>query len=247
MLIVNRDLYQNPNILNFFNDSMNCLISEHPELKDTKEFFLFCYIRDDFFANINSLYSMDIDLDWASFPVIRRNTRHAVEAFLDLFNLCRAPYYEEVLKYCAHKLNGKKDLKKYGKYLVAHRTSLFTIPIKYEIAQKHGGDFQEIVDVAKDSNSYAHSDAFIPKRDNKEENLRDLLSINLRLFNGAYRLMLEKFNRNEQPNLRCFGCCCQGINCYKCHTTLYNKFFDCINGRLLIQLNNLCINNYSQY
>lgn len=238
MLIVNRNLYPIPNsgnIYSFIEASINALIAIKPELKlkERKEFWLFYYIKEDYFSNLASLFNADIDFDFLGFPFIRRNTRHAVEAFLDLYNLCRDENYIEVLSYCAGK---QKHVKKYGKYCYKGQ---FTIQSKCNIAKsEHGMDFQKFVDVSKECNAYVHPNTFmetisIYEKEKKEKILKELLNTNFDLLVKAYCLMLDKFNQNIQPYLGCLGCY-NGPNCYLCYREQYNLFYNYINGQLLV-------------
>lgn len=242
MLIVNPDLYANPNrnIYSFIEASMNYLININPKLRETREFWLFYYIKEDYFSNLSSLFNANIDFDFLGFPFIRRNTRHAVEAFLDLYNLCMDENYIEVLSYCAGK---QKQVKKYGKYRYKGQ---FTIQSKCNIAKsEHSMDFQRFVDISKESNAYVHPNTFMEtismyEKEKKQKILKELLNTNLDLFVRAYRLMLEKFNQNIQPHLGC----CNMPNCHLCYSGEYNLFSSYINGQLLIEVSSQPNNFY---
>lgn len=244
MLMINRNLYNSRNICNFIDASMSYLMKKDPSLRSTKEYWLFYYIKDDFLANFSSLYNADIDQDFLGFPFIRRNTRHAIESFLDLYNLCMDQDYIEVLKFCAKE---QKSAGKYKQYIYSghnSHTGQFTIQSKCNIANEmYGANFQELVNIAVESNSYVHPNVYmntIPMEDRlkKQQILKELLHTNLNLFNQAYILMLKRFNQGEQP---CLSCCIYP-NCIQCYNNMYNEFYFCIEKQLLIEVTPTPIN-----
>ena len=98
MLCVNKYLYNYNSIYNFINNSVNLMINDNPNLTSKKEYWLFYFIKEDFYSSLYSIYNVDIDMDFFGFSLIKKNTRHAVEAFLDLYNLCLDPEYLVVLE-----------------------------------------------------------------------------------------------------------------------------------------------------
>lgn len=233
MLVVNRNLYGR-SIYNFIDASVGRLIEKTPGLRSTKEYWLFYYIKDDFLSNFSSLYNADIDQDFLGFPLIRRNTRHAIEAFLDLYNLCMDQGYMEVLKYCSGE---QKNVERYKDYL---HNGQFTIQSKCNIAKdEYGMNFQELVDIAKESNSYIHPNVFmntisVEERAKKQEILKNLLTLNLKLFDKAYGLLFERFEKDGWPFLH-LGCC-NYLNCRQCHQNAYDSFYYCIQKQLLVEV-----------
>lgn len=103
MLCVNKKLYEERNIYSFIQASVLQLNRQNPYLIYKKEYRLFYYIAEDFCANMNFLSNYDITMDAFGFPVIKKNTRNAIEAFLDLYNLCCDDMYIDVLMYNAKK------------------------------------------------------------------------------------------------------------------------------------------------
>ena len=128
MQFLNRDFYNNNNILGYIDSSMQALINMNTTLLTTKEYMLFFYIKEDFTANYSSLYTTDIDLECLGFSVLQRNTRHSIEAFLDLVNLCNDPDYLSVMEHCADR--NKQYNAKYHSILKGS----CNIPKKYKIA-----------------------------------------------------------------------------------------------------------------
>lgn len=232
MLIVNKMLYQSCNLYNYIEASINRLVNNNLDLTVSKEYWLFYFIKDDFRANFSSLYGTNIDLDFLGFPVIQKNTRHAIESFLDLFNLCNDQDYMEVLKHCAHE---QKSTGKYSAYLYKEQ---FSIQSKCKIAkEKYGADFQFLVDLSKKSNAYIHPNVFVDvisvsEKDKKESILKELLSTNTYLFDYAYRLILKRFNQDLHPYL---GCCTK-TQCIQCYRTEYEKILTYIDTQLLIEI-----------
>jgi hypothetical protein len=232
MLSVNNGLFDTRNIYNFVDASINILVNSIPTLTTTKEYWLFYYIKDDFFANWKSLYNANIDQDFLGFPLIKKNTRHAIESFLDLYNLCKDEEYIIVLEYCAKKNNNA------GKYSSHLFNGQFSIQSKCNIAKTYGGDFQYLLNISRDSNDYVHPNVFVDvillnERDKKEEILTNLLNINFYLLVSSYELILNKYNNNNQPFL---GCCMNNI-CYQCYRNAQNAFKYCIDNQLLIDIN----------
>ena len=67
MQFLNRDFYNNNNILGYIDSSIQTLINMNTTILGTKEYMLFFYIKEDFTANYFSLYTTDIDLEWRVF------------------------------------------------------------------------------------------------------------------------------------------------------------------------------------
>ena len=72
---------------------MQLVLLNNQTIVAAKEYWLYYYIKEDFVANFYALYNTDIDLDCFGFTVVQRNTRHAIEAYLDLVNLVEDPEY----------------------------------------------------------------------------------------------------------------------------------------------------------
>ena len=67
MQFLNRDFYNNNNILGYINSSMQTLINMNSTILGTKEYMLFFYIKEDFSANyfseaVKNLVSMNFRL-----------------------------------------------------------------------------------------------------------------------------------------------------------------------------------------
>lgn len=239
MLIINNELFNQNNIYNFIEWSVNKLISISPGIKATKEYWLFYYIKDDFCNNLSSLCNRDISIDFLGFPQIKKNTRHAIEAFIDLNNLISDNEYITVLEYCSKQ--GKYS-SKYNEYLYKGQ---FTIQSKFNIANElYGKNFnQDLMETCKGSNNYVHPNVFVKVIDQndtetKKKILKELLNINLFLLKEAYSLMLKKFSNSNQPLLGCYGC--NNYNCYNCYSGAIHRF------RYIID-NNLISEVYSNY
>ena len=236
MLSVNNMLFDPKNIYNFIDASINKLLHNMPELRMEKEYWLFYYIKDDFFANWRSLQNVDINQDFLGFPLIKKNTRHAIEAFLDLNNLCHDKDYLIVLEY------GSKLCQTPGKYQEYLYKGQFTIQSKNNIAKAYGQDFQTYIEKASDSNRYVHPNVFLdiiqPNEIDKKRNiLCDLLNTNTYLLTEAYKLILNKYNNNQHPYLGCSNCVYN--QCDQCYQNAYNTFKYCINYDLLKEFPNI--------
>lgn len=240
--MINKDLYNNKNIYNFIDTSINILLNnpQYNNIRVTEEYFLFYYIKSDFFSNWMSLYNFDIDLDFLGFPLIQKNTRHAIEAFLDLFNLYKDKEgYMKVLKYYGA---NKKDCH-LGKYKESLHNDGFTIQSKSNIAEKNGmtkEDLEDFINTATVANYYIHPNIFIKiinqdERDEKEKILKNLLNINLKLLDYSYMIIKAKFFNGVQPELACPFCpYYQCKNCENCYKDDLNLFLSIIDDYLLI-------------
>ena len=97
MLVLNQDFFNPRNIIQFIEASTNVLTYNNREVVAQKEYWLYYYIKEDVTSNLYSLQGRDINLDIFGFSSIKRTTRHAIEAYLDMFNLCGDPEYIEVM------------------------------------------------------------------------------------------------------------------------------------------------------
>ena len=241
MLIVNKQLYDNTNFniykfINFINDSTN--ISLNPQyaqipILNIKEYVLFSYIKSDFLSNFVSLYNYDINLDFWGFQFIHVNTRHAIEAFFDLYNLCKDPAYINVMMYCNKIVKECVDLGKYEKY--KNDKGFFTIKSKCDIAEEKGEKFQRLVHIAAEANSFTHPDVFIdpPDIDKKIDTLIKLLNVNLYLLDRSYKLIIEKFFNGNVNTYFCNSNSCIK-KCLNCYNLLFNSIADIIKDKNIL-------------
>lgn len=241
MQFLNRDFYNNNNILGYIDSSMQALINMNTTLLTTKEYMLFFYIKEDFTANYFSLYTTDIDLECLGFSVLQRNTRHSIEAFLDLVNLCNDPDYLSVMEHCADR--NKQYNAKYHSILKGS----CNIPKKYKIAtQMYNTNIpRDLLTISSKTNSYTHPNTFVNilnynEYDKKLEILRDLLSANLYTLTTAYKLILKKFNNNMTPVLTCSTCPFPNPllkNCNQCFLNEEARFQNLIKNALITYTN----------
>lgn len=239
MLKVNSYLFNTRNIYNFIDVSINVLCKANPCLMYSQEYKLFFFIKDDFFANWSWLQYADISLEFMEFPLIRRNTRHAIESFLDLHNLYSDSDYMDVLNYCSKQ---DKNAGKYKDYLFDGK---FTIQSKCNIAKNNINNdiqysqyLQGLVKEASECNKYTHPNVFlniIPRENQitKANILKRLLNMNLKILTDAYTIILRKFNHGIQPYLGC----CLNRNCNLCYNNSISQFHSCINNQLLVTYN----------
>lgn len=208
MQFLNRDFYNNNNILGYIETSMQALINLNTTIQSTKEYMLFFYIKEDFTANYYSLYSVDIDSECLGFSVLQRNTRHSIEAFLDLVNLSNDSDYLSVMEHCDNR--NKQYHSKYNSILNGQPCN---IPNKYKIATKMYNEAipRDLLAISSKTNRYTHPNVFVDilnynDYDKKLNILRDLLKTNLYALTAAYKLMLKIFNNNMTPVLSCTTC-----------------------------------------
>ena len=232
-LFLNRDFYGQYNILTYIESSMRLILVNNQTILATKEYWLYYYIREDFVANFYALYNTDIDLDCFGFTVVQRNTRHAIEAYLDLVNLVADSEYLTVLEYCANK--GRYN-DKYHSYI---HGKLCGVPVKYKIAtQMYNQSFPvSLKQIAADNNNYIHPNVFVDiisasDYNRKASILRNLLNTNLFVFTEAYKLMLQKFANGIFPVLGCNGCNAYPPNCNACFENEKAKFQNLITNVL---------------
>lgn len=145
MQFLNRDFYNYNNIIGYIDSSMQALVNMNTTIPGTKEYMLFFYIKEDFTANYFSLYTTDIDLECLGFSVLQRNTRHSIEAFLDLVNLSNDSDYLTVMEHCDDR--NKQYSPKYHSIL----NGLCNIPNKYKIAtQMYNENIpRDLLDISK--------------------------------------------------------------------------------------------------
>lgn len=217
---------------------MQAIINNNPSIAATKEYWLYYYIKEDFSANFYALYHMDIDLDPFGFTVLQRNTRHAIEAYIDLVNLSNDPDYLSVLEYCAKK--GKYNAK-YHKYI---QGKLCGVSTKYKIAkQLYSQDLPKLLkQIAVDNNSYVHPNVFVniinkTDVDKKASILRNLLNMNLYVYTEAYKIMLQRFNHGDFPVLGCNMCGTYPKKCGECFDNEKLKFKNLVNNALFMMSN----------
>ncbi len=247
MLFLNRDFFIPNNIVSYINISIQTIIQNNPFITADKEYWLYYYIKEDFSSCFYSLYNIDIDTDCLGFSIIRRNTRHAIESFLDLVNLSTDPEYLSILEYSAKK--GKYN-PKYQPYI---KGKIFNIPAKYEIATKMYNKTipSDLLKVASENNEHIHPNIFIDVIDpidysKKAAILKKLLSINFYLFTSAYQLILQKYNNNNMPLLNCISCTSiyPFKQCDICYKNECAKFQNLIENALFTYNNPTYFNTY---
>lgn len=235
MHILNPLFYEQNTIIRFIGDSTNALIRNNPLVAYEKDYWLLYYIHDDVSSIFNSLIWKNIDNEFVTFPSIQRSTRHAIESYLDLINLCKDSRYIDVLEKCHNKKHWVKG--KYSNYL--HK-GMFTIPSKGNIAKEENKFDEETIDYllkfAQNANSYAHPDVFLePLTPNdvkqRADLLRDLLNTNFFILTNAYLFILEKYNGSQNPWLNCANCSFGGnASCNNCYHYYYQIFHDLLNS-----------------
>lgn len=234
LMVVNKELYVNPyNIINFINFDISGMINSIANLRSSKEYLYFFYVKEDVVFNWYSICNSFIDdQNPIDFPIIKRNTRHAIESFFDLYNLLKDPDYYYVLNY---NHNNPNLPEKYKKFLYNGR---FTIQSKYKIAiEKEQVDnlenFQDYFEMAKKCNSAVHPNPNVLTMTLLE--LQHILIINFKLLNNAYEVLLRKFNWHP------FFYCSNGqpVN-YQYYLNLYHQFLNCIRDKekLLVPVSN---------
>lgn len=237
MQFLNRDFYNNNNILGYINSSIQALINTNTTILATKEYMLFFYIKEDYTANFFSLYNTDIDLDCLGFSVIQRNTRHSIEAFLDLVNLSNDSEYLTVMEYCNNRNNQYNP--KY--HSILH--GLCNIPKKYKIATQMYNESipDDLLTISSKTNRHTHPNVFVDilnynDYDKKLEILRSMLNANLYTLTASYKLMLKIFNNGVTPILNCTTCPFLK-NCRQCFDTEEARFQNLIKNALITYTN----------
>mgnify|MGYP005768404803 CR=1 FL=1 len=245
--VINNELYSPYNIFDYIDTSINHLINKIPNITGLKEYFLFYYVKQNFFTNWMSLRNFDITQDIFGFPFIHILTRHSIEAFLDLYNLYRDPMYKEVLAYCS-----KQSVEYVGKYHDYIWNGMFTIQSKFNIAKgvDMGGHlsvkdwfplYPDLVGIASKCNKYAHPDTYLPiitDQELKESILRELLITNLYLLTNSYHIILRTVNNGNQPSVSCNQCINPLRNPYdndkyRCVNCLRERFEYIVNNELV--------------
>lgn len=225
-MFLNHDFYTQCDILGFINASIQELSHTNPTLLASNEYRLFYFIKENFASNLFSLHGINIDFECMGFPLLHRNTRHSIESYFDLINLCQDDDYLSVLKYCAKKGHHDPKFKKYKS------GNIFSIRSKHKIATElYGLDPMKVLcDIAGNNNDYIHPNIFTDiltgsDINKKSEILKVLLGTNLFLLTSAYRTIIKKFNNNQQPILNCSQCQQFTLkNCLSCFNAEHTKF-----------------------
>lgn len=233
-MFLNNDFYTQCNILGFINSSIQFLSHINPVLLSSNEYRLFFFIKENFASNLFSLQGVNIDFECMGFPLLHRNTRHSIESYLDLINLCQDDEYLSVLEYCAKK--GKHN----PKFAPYKSGKIFTIHSKHRIATELYGlnSMDVLCDIAGNNNDYIHPNIFtdiLTGNDaiKKSDILKLLLSTNIFLLTSGYQAILGKFNNGLQPVLNCSQCQQFTLkNCSACYNTEYMKFNNLVNTGL---------------
>lgn len=183
------------------NNSLSICVNSMPE------FWLFSYIKNNFRSTLSQFCNFyDIESDVLGFPIVQRELRHSIEAYLDLYNYVHYENYKQVLLYCSNSNKGKRheiELSNYGRFLYNNE---FTIRSKYNIS---GLDKKELLDWAKGANSYTHPDVYLDLSKinrNKEELLRNLMATNVYLTSESYELFLKGISNMGADIRLCDGC-----------------------------------------
>ncbi|MGV8980550.1 hypothetical protein [Clostridium sp.] len=203
---------------------------------------MYYFIKDNYKASIEYVSSIDIDNDIFGFIPVWRNTRNSIEAYYDIVNLNYDKEYISVMEYCSNK--GKYNIK-FEKYMY---NGIFTIMSKQKISEEICGIKvpHSLYQIASKSNKYVHPNVFIEVFQvnnllEKETVLKELLSANIYLLTEAYKLILQRYNKNVQPTLSCYNCTTRFCDaCYQ----WYNKdFYKLLESNLFV--NNTNSNMYS--
>lgn len=136
-------------------------------------------------------WNYNIENDILGFPVIQRELRHSIEAYLDLYNLVNDEKYKCVLSYCANSNKKKKNKIELGKYKEYLYKNEFTIRSKYKIS---GLENEKLMDMSSKANSYTHPDVYLNLTEicnNKDALLRDLIEMNFYLLSEAFDLFVK--------------------------------------------------------
>ena len=144
----------NPEISNapiwiFVQDSINALQMTIPAAGYRKVFWAYYYVQTSVLSSVRELSNIDIDADFLGFPQVQKNNRVAVEAAIDLFNLCRDQDYIGVICHNAgihpedyHRFLVEDDWshlnnpRKYLRFL--EKNSFYTLSNKLNIAKENG-------------------------------------------------------------------------------------------------------------
>lgn len=186
----------------FVQDSVNSLRAAIPSAGYRKIFWEYYYVQTNVLNSVRELSDIDVDADFLSFPQIQKNNRIAIEAAVDLYNLCRDPDYIGVICH-----NAGIPPQDYRKYLVPEDFSHVTNPQKYQtflekspfytlsskirIAGKNGlpDERYHIYKAAsQESNQYMHPNVFLSplSPEGKEAKVRGFLNLNLALLLDCY-------------------------------------------------------------
>ena len=188
------------NLLGSYNQVTNYLCMNVPGFHESKEFWLFYYVKEDLAMSMNSLNGQVIDYMYLPYPLIQNNVRHAIEAYLDLYNLTKDQTYMDVLRCNARQITPEVCSDKYRERL--EKVKFFSLKQKLHIAKNLGLDFPyDLRQMVNDANSLIHPNTFITPMDpdyrEKWRVLKNLLNIHLELLSQSFRLLLESVPKME--------------------------------------------------
>lgn len=238
MLIINPE-FDRYRYYNFISNSINKIVEKKPEICRDMAYCLCYYIASDFEKNVRSITNEEVSRDVRGFPYIQSNTRHMIEAVIDLYNLCCDERYSEVLE----RNNTRKETSETSIYSGFLYKGKYTWKSKMNIADKmYGKNFFWLAGYINRFSASVHPDInifFIHPDDimTKQKNLAELFKLNIDIFDYAYELMKYKYNGGVQPQLCCNGNCIMN-KCDICRSSLYNAFIK--------QLYNLVIESQPQ-
>lgn len=198
-------------------DGVNRLIEyTKNRILQNEKYRLFYMIQEIYRTNIFSFEINIIEYDFGRFAMAKRNTRTAIELYLDLYNLIKDAQYIEVIKYNCEKIDENNgvfqnfiDKYKIGKFKNEDTNNIWKTKHKIDMFDKRKlalalGQHQQAIDtmkiLTKDYNHYVHTNIFDDFIIDKETDIKRLLSININLYNGAYQSLIKEIMSNLDNN-----------------------------------------------
>lgn len=175
----------------------------------TGEYKLFSIIYENVRMDLNYLLTLNPAFDILGFPALKRNIRISIEAYYDLFNLVSDNSYFELLQYLS--LEGStidiNTLNKYKPYINKRKANTNKLPLKIKekanIAKNKNhlnpDVYNQLKEIATNSNSYIHPDIFVTDNTNRETVLKSLILCDCRLLMYAFELLNNFIKQQNAP------------------------------------------------
>lgn len=235
----------------FLNDSINSLQASIPSAGYRKILWCYYYVQMNVMNSLQDLSSVDIDADFLRFPQVQKNNRIAIEAALDLFNLCKDPNYISVIcqnagisdkQYSKHLVAEDfaqlKDPSKYKSFCTNH--TFYTLNNKLNIAKQNQlpkDRYKMYKAASQESNQYMHPNVFLSPYEPAEKaaRVRDLLVLNLTLLLDSYHDVCVSLSNGWIFRPCPLDHLCHN-DCLQCYGTALQSFLDLLDGDLFVDM-----------
>ena len=183
------------------NAIVQLMVSTKNELKVEPLYKLFYLINECFTMNLDLLSKTYIDYDILGFAGVKRNTRVAIEAYIDLYNLVVNNDYLMVMKkYNRIDFENTNEQEIYDNYMETNRfnNEYVSKKTKIDIAKKNGmnAKFADYLSEIYDNYSdYSHPNIFVIKNyeyvSKEELDNKELIKLNINLLYDSLKTLSQ--------------------------------------------------------